>query len=383
MDENRKPKEIRGPGANGTGRRHDTTGSREPPSDRPASAVRSTLAALFRVPLFYKLVIANTFFLVVAVLATASLAPASAGADRLSAPLLLTLGGLVVLSALFNGALVALALAPLRGLEETARRVRRGDLSARAPGSPVADRSLATLRAVFNHMLDGIEELRARYRELTTRALEAEERERERISRRLLDETAQALAAVLLRLQIAESGASTNSDGHDSLRGEVAGALEDVRRLARDLRPPEIHEVGLRAALDAYARTVAQTAGIPVRVEGRLEDGSVCRDTSLAAFRILQEAVRNAARHARASRILVRLGQQRGWLEAEVIDDGVGFDPEVVRECSGAGLGLFELCERAALLGGNATVESAPGAGTRVRVQLPLRSALSRVSASR
>lgn len=339
----------------------------------PGPGAGFTLAAMLRLPLFYKLVIANTFFLVVAVLAAVWLAPSGAGADGISLPLLLALGGLLVLSTGFNGALVALALAPLRGLEEAARRVREGDLSARAPASPVADRSLASLRAVFNHMLDSVEALRARYRELAIRALAAEERERERISGRLLDDTAQALAAVLLRLQVAGTSPGASSDRRDALRREVAGTLEDVRRLARELRPPEIHEVGLRAALDAYARAISRAAGVPVRVEGQVTDASIHPETSVAAFRTVQEAIRNAARHARAARIHVHLREGGGWLEAEVIDDGQGFVPEAVEGRASAGLGLFELRERAASLGGEATVESAPGAGTRVRIRLPLR----------
>lgn len=333
----------------------------------------SRLRALVRVPLFYKLVVANTAFLLLAVLATAFLAPdrSGDGGSDLSG-LAGVLAGLVLVSATANGALVALALSPLRSLEDAARRVRRGDLSVRASASPLADRSLAELTGLFNHMLDVLEGSRARRRALTARALEGEERERDRVSRLLLDRTAQSLAGLLLLLRVATTGGEGTPAALGTLRDEVSRTLEDVRRLARELHPPELYEVGLRAAVDARARGIQQATGMPIRVAGRADDRRLSSEGRLGLFRMVEEVLRNAVRHSNATEVRVRLAEEPDWLTVEVSDDGIGFDPTGLEVGGDGKLGLFEVWERAALLGGDARVHSAPGAGTLVRIRLPL-----------
>lgn len=347
--------------------------------------------AFIRVPLFYKIVLGNALFLAVAVLTAAALARSGPAAPLSTASLLVALLGLVLVSVVFNAGLVSLALVPLRRLEETARRVREGNLAARAPRSPLADRQMEGVVAVFNHMLDSVEALRRRHRELTVRALEAEERERRWIAGRLYDETAQVLAAVLLRLRIVVRAATADGRGGSAagmaelarLRAELAEALNGVRRLARELRPPEIEEVGVTAALVAHARLVQEATGIPVRVTGALDESDLPGASAVALYRILQEALSNAVRHARPGEVEIRLSTESGRIQAEVRDDGVGFDAEAIRQEASQGLGLFALSERAALLGGTATVESEPGSGTRIRVLLPTRRPFQSRSAER
>ncbi len=195
------------------------------------------------------------------------------------------------------------------------------------------------------------------------RSQRAAEDERRRLSRDLHDGVGQALGAAavaLVRLQ-AKSGRPAEALEASRL---VDAALDEVRRVARGLRPPTLDDLGLSAALEGLGRE-ASTAGLQVSVEAE-PLGRVGAELEQACFRLAQEGLANVVRHARAKRARVRLWRRREEVVLEVEDDGGGFVPGKV-----LGLGLVGARERAERLGGRFTVDSAPGKGTRLTAVLP------------
>ncbi|MEQ9569732.1 MAG: sensor histidine kinase [Longimicrobiales bacterium] len=333
------------------------------------------LGRLLSVPLLHKILVANGLIVALGAGAGTALVSHLARA-RPGHPIWLlvltigTVGGLV--SLLANWIILRFALAPLRSIEEAARRVEFGDLEARAPVSAVADRSLARLGRVFNDMLDAISRNRLRLRRLAAGSVRAAEEERKRLSRELHDDTAQRLAALILRLR------AVRNEIHDpavdrrleAFRSELVDIVESIRRYARGLRPPALDDAGFEAAVRGLGRGMAEV-GLDVEVTvGRLPAG-MTESVELPLYRMIQEALSNVVRHAGTREATLRMDSQDGSLAVTVTDRGVGFD--VGREWDrGRGLGLFGLRERAEQLGATLDVSSAPGVGTTVRIALPL-----------
>lgn len=341
----------------------------------PREAFRALAKRLLRTPLFWKLFLANAAVLLVGGGAAVLLAlrTVAIGGLEPAAAVELLLVPVLVVCALANAAVIRLALSPLSALEQAARRFRGGDVHVRAPHSPVADVHLRRVVELFNQMLDWIEADRERRTELSLRVLQAEERERERLGRELYGCTAQTLAGVLVRLSVAERTGDVCSGGAAlrEVRGEVASALDDIRRMARRLHPPELAELGAQAALEAHGRHLAEEHGMPVRFLGTLRQAALSPDAALVLFRIVQEAVSNAVLHSGASCVQVRFETTGKGTVAEVADDGCGFDPDRRLLTGEGGLGLLGMRERAGYVSADLEVVSAPGAGTTVRLTVP------------
>lgn len=348
----------------------------------PGSRLRHLAASLLRIPLFYKILLANAGAVALAagfgawLTATRGLGRSGDLGALQAALLIATIGALA--SALVHVFLLRRALSPLRELDRVASRLRDDDpdseLRARVPAT--ADRNLADLIRVFNGMLDTMADYRSRLRRLTARTLEAAEEERKLVAGRLQEDVAQRLASLMVRLQLARrSGDPVRRDAAmEQLREEVALALETVRGTARSLHPPELDDIGLGRALRSLARSLADP-GRPAspRIHLDLEpvDGELAEGERIVLYRILQEALRNAHDHAEADHVWVEVHRDGDLLRATVRDDGRGF---IVRD-SGAGregLGLLTMKERAIHAGGTLALTSRPGHGTTVRVELPL-----------
>lgn len=207
---------------------------------------------------------------------------------------------------------------------------------------------------------------------LMKRVISAEDAERRRIARELHDETGQSLTALLVGLRAIEDQAVTVDvqSAARQLRGVAAQTVDNVGRLARGLHPSVLDDMGLAAAARRYLSDYAKSFGLVVDL--RLDD-SVSRPLpSLAQttmYRILQEALTNVARHAKAQHVWVELAYDGAVLELVVRDDGVGFNAEAaLKEASG--LGLHGMRERVALLGGSVEIESEARKGTTVRVRI-------------
>jgi signal transduction histidine kinase len=217
-------------------------------------------------------------------------------------------------------------------------------------------------------------DLEAAYRRLEAYAARAEElavvEERNRLARDLHDSVNQALYGLALSAEAANRhlAAGETAAAGERLRdvGDSAQeALKEMRLLIHELRPPLLEQEGLAAALQSRLAAVEGRVGLVAELEIAGDDRPPLK-VEAELDRIAQEALNNALKHARAGRIAVRLCQEPRRVVLEIVDDGVGFDPALVRP---GGLGLTSMAERAARVGGRFAIESRPGAGTRIRVE--------------
>ncbi|MFV1987986.1 MAG: PAS domain-containing sensor histidine kinase [Gemmatimonadota bacterium] len=215
---------------------------------------------------------------------------------------------------------------------------------------------------------------RRRLRAFGSGVLQGAEEERQRIARELHDETAQNIAALVLRLQMARrtSDPETRERHLRKLHEDLHRASDGVRRILRGLRPPLLEESGLVPALRSHVKSVLADSPLDLTFDAEEVDHHLSPDVRLALYRIVQEALSNVTRHARATSVRIRLSSDGDVVMLDVEDDGVGFDPRRPDPSGGRGLGLLGLVERAAIIGGVARVESSPGEGTRVSVRIPI-----------
>ncbi len=271
----------------------------------------------------------------------------------------------VLATVLVNGLVLRRRFRPLEDLitametvDFTARRAEQ------APGRGEVQ-EVARLRQAFDRMLARVEDERER---TAGAVLHAQEGERARVARDLHDEANQALTGVLLRLS------ATTQNAPPALRDELretqrvaTQAMEELVRLARELRPAALDDLGLEAALRTLVGDVARRARL--RDELALEPGAldaVDPDQALVVYRVVQEALSNIVRHAGAAGVRVSATRHAGATTVRVADDGHGFDPAR----SSSGLGLMGMRERAVLAGGSVVVRSTPGAGTTVELRV-------------
>jgi len=217
---------------------------------------------------------------------------------------------------------------------------------------------------------------RERQEDLRNRLIEqvmtAQDDERRRIARELHDETGQSLTALLVGLRTIEGAKSTEQavELAQRLRETTAQTLIDVGRLWRGLHPGVLDDLGLSAAVTRHAEEFAQTHKLVVNVQAEgLDADGLSPLLRATVYRVLQEALTNVARHARATRVHIRLRRGANAVELRVQDDGAGFTPG-----KSGRLGLRGMRERAALLGGSVEVGSEPGVGTTITARIPVRS---------
>jgi signal transduction histidine kinase len=236
----------------------------------------------------------------------------------------------------------------------------------------VADRTREL--AAANQALEQREQVR---QQLLKKVITAQEEERKRLARELHDETLQTVAALGVRLDLAlAAAASVGAPGPDLVeaRALAARTLEELRRLMHDLRPSVLDDLGLVPAIRWFADRHLAARGIGVRFECGSLPERLPVEVETALFRAAQEAITNIARHASAERVLIQIGAEGDTLRLEVEDDGLGFDPATVVPRPGdmRGLGLTGMRERVELFGGRVRIDSAPGRGTDVVIDLPL-----------
>jgi len=270
----------------------------------------------------------------------------------------------ILCAVLVNGLVLRRRFRPLERLIDVMERIDLTRPGVRAEMPPDADSSdVVRLYRAFNRMLKRLEDERAR---TAAAVLQGQEAERARLARDLHDECNQALTGVLLRLQ------ATAEDAPPKLRAELeetkelaTQAMDELLRLARELRPAALDDHGLQAALRTQLERFTDATGLParLRVFDPLEDLSEHKQT--VVYRVVQESLSNVARHAEASSVSVELGRDHGRPVVRIVDDGRGMPRE-----PGHGIGLVGMRERARLAGGRLTVGPAPGGGTIVELRL-------------
>ena len=208
-------------------------------------------------------------------------------------------------------------------------------------------------------------------RDALRRVVQAQELERRRLARELHDETGQALTSILLGLKPLEEALADHPAraALAELREHVVSALQDVRRLAVELRPAVLDDFGLVPALERLTDAFAEQTGIRVDFHSALGEARPPNEIETALYRVVQESLTNIVKHADARNVSVSLSRRESGVAVVVEDDGTGFDPRAARD---DGVGLLGMRERLALLDGRLEIESRPGAGTTVVAEVPV-----------
>lgn len=233
--------------------------------------------------------------------------------------------------------------------------------------------------ALFNARLyEQVRAGRERLQTLSRRLLEVQEAERRHIARELHDEIGQTLTGLTLLMEMSKRMPPEAIRSQLDEAQSLVGALMDrVHDLSLDLRPTMLDDLGLLPALLSHVARYTQQTGVQVVFEHDGLDRRFEADTETVAYRIVQEALTNVARHARVAEVAVRLWTDQHTLRVQVEDRGAGFDPEAALAAR-ATTGLDGMRERAVLLGGQFAVESSPGSGALVTAELPLEAGLER-----
>jgi signal transduction histidine kinase len=231
------------------------------------------------------------------------------------------------------------------------------------------------IRALSNAQMAERERLIATRAELLHRTVQAQELERRRIAHDLHDETGQTLTALGLGLrgltQTIPAQPERAVRQAQELESLATKGIAELQRMVSGLHPPQLDELGLLAALRWFAQEISNRYELPVSVSGSPDVGQISDEIRLVLFRIVQEAITNTVRHARATHVQVSLDITDALIQLEIADDGQGFDVNSVlggseRQC----IGLLGMIERSNLVGGDCQIRSEPGLGTTVEVRI-------------
>jgi two-component system, NarL family, sensor histidine kinase UhpB len=322
-------------------------------------------------PLLQRVVVANAVLLVAACLLTVLiLAPRKFSSFAVDEAVLLV--GALALVTLINVVVVHRFVAPLQALTALARRVDLAKPGQRVPGARPTSEA-GELALTFNEMLARLEQER---REATGRILAAHESERLRIAQELHDEVGQTLTAVLLQLSRLQERLPADMSGElNEVQDAARASLEDVRRIATDLRPEMLRDLGLASALAALSDGFGRRAGLRVHRQIQTPMPPLSGEAELVVYRVAQEALTNVARHADSDTAELTVARDAGQLTLVVRDHGRGLPDEHATD----GNGMRGMQERAGLIGASLTVRRASdGAGTELRLQVPLAGVLCR-----
>jgi two-component system sensor histidine kinase UhpB len=312
-----------------------------------------------------RLVVTNALLLLAACALTALvLAPPTLSSFAVDEAIIIVVAlGLVTL---INVVVVHRFLAPLQALTALARRVDLGKPGQRIPDAQPTSET-GELAVTFNEMLERLELER---RQATARVVAAHESERLRIAQELHDEVGQTLTAVLLQLSRLEEHLPEESSAELSEAQDAARAsLEDVRRIATDLRPEALKDLGLASALAALGDGFGRRVGLHVDREIQTPMPQLNSEAELVVYRVAQEALTNVARHADSGSVKLTLASDADRLTLTVRDHGRGLPNDHARD----GSGIRGMQERAGLIGADLTIEAPiDGLGTELRLELPL-----------
>lgn len=345
---------------------------------RLAPGSRPLLDRVARFPLFYKVLVANTLLVIVGAIVGSWLTAdhvRNSPEHAIHWEFLVWFGALAVtVSVVLNYALLRAALQPIGDLRHLAEALHRGQLEARASHTFFGDPDVDRLISAANQVLEELSHYREQLRRLSSRVTAQLETERKNLARELHDETAQALATLLVMQRMIYREATTDRQRQalQELRELTSLTMEGVRRMSVGLRPTILDETGLVGALHWYVDDFCGDTLPPTSLELDNSLGRLAPETELAIYRIAQEALSNIMRHASASSVGVSLKREGDRVVLAVKDDGVGFDPAAPpQQGKREPLGLFTMRERAELVGGQLEVTSRPGEGTTVRARFP------------
>ncbi|MGH2912614.1 MAG: histidine kinase [Solirubrobacteraceae bacterium] len=314
------------------------------------------------VPLFWRVLALNAAVVTTMAVAIAIVLPAPFAHIAPDDAIILAVTLLVTLVA--NTLLLRGALSPLTHLPALLRRVDPLQSGERLQ-IPSAPSEAAELAQAYNQMLDQLESERL---QSTRRALSAQEGERLRVARELHDEVGQALTAILLGLsRVARVSPPELATPLRQMLETTRSSIDDVRRIAQRLRPEPLEHLGLAGALQALSRRLGEPSELCIDCHLPTDLHPQSPERELVIYRVAQEATTNAIRHAHATSIDIALHANHRHLTLTVSDDGRG-----MRGGRREGGGIRGMRERAILVGGALQVESSPGTGTKVWLEIPL-----------
>ncbi len=279
----------------------------------------------------------------------------------------------IIIGFMVNFLLLRLMLAPLNHLEAAVDDTISGKQHPILIG-PLGDERFDRLAAAFSSMQNALEDNAQRMHTLSQQIVNAHEEERHRIARELHDEVAQTLTSVLLYLKLLEKSSNLEEAQRlQNLRKLITHALSDIRQLAVELHPRILDDWGLEAALGQRVDELNAdcTRQVTLRVVGH-SPKRLPQDLEVTFYHVAQEALSNIVHHSHAHCAQVSLRREANYLTLEVQDDGIGFDPDVMRAGGANGFGLASMRERLALVNGELTIDSQPGSGTRVCARAPI-----------
>ncbi len=333
---------------------------------------------IYTLPILYKVLIANaTIVIIGAIVGTIVTWQFSRDHGAITLPSLI-LGFVVIgfpVSVIVNYFVLRAAFRPIEILQRTASAVRLGDMTARTESTTFTDPQIRHLSETFNATLDEVARDRREIQSLASQVIHAQEEERKRLARELHDDTAQLLFAQLLTITTVRASASgATLRLTEELERMTVQSLESVRRLALELRPPALDDLGLFDALAELCQRFSDQLAIPVGFEHRGSRSRVPTEVELVVYRVAQEALTNIAKHANARHAWVQFDRTETEITISIRDDGKGIDPLVPRrpDDQGLGLGLFGMEERVALAGGSFRIWRRGTHGTEVFALIPL-----------
>ncbi|MGI6451166.1 MAG: HAMP domain-containing protein [Desulfitobacteriia bacterium] len=276
---------------------------------------------------------------------------------------------------------------PIRDLSEASKKIAQGDLSARV--TTWGHDELARLGQTFNQMADSIEKYTAERealvrelmrneqtrQELLKKVITAQEDERIRISRELHDETGQSLTSLTIGLKLLEDEINDPKQVQaiSEMRNLASTTLKEVHRLAVELRPTVLDDIGLIPAIERFVQTYARNYNIDIdfHVQNKNKE-RLSGEVETALYRIVQEGLTNIVKYAKAKNVSVLLDIKDSGVKLIVEDDGVGFEADKVEYSEDRHLGIAGMKERTLLLNGTFTIESGQGQGTTIYACIPL-----------
>lgn len=282
--------------------------------------------------------------------------------DRLQ---LLVLALVIVLTFCVNLWMLQRRFAPLEHLIDQIERIDPSERSTfELAGDPVEE--IDRLAQSFRLLLQRVDDERRRSGKLVLRG---QEEERRRVARDLHDEVNQALTAILLRLEALAIDIPSERAGEVAELKRLANqTMDELLNLARQLRPTALDDHGLQSAIEAQVQGFEERSGIRAQLETSGDPALLDEEKQTVIYRVAQEALANAGRHAHAHSVALSLDVDGEAAELRIRDDGVGFDPVAAR---GDGLGLDGMAERARLVGGELDLRSSPGSGTELTLRVP------------
>jgi two-component system sensor histidine kinase UhpB len=317
-----------------------------------------------RKPTLATQILAVNALLIVATGAAAIVAARLSLEDAIGRRQALVLVAGILAAVLVNGVVLRRRFAPLDTLIDVMERIDLASPGQRADVADADSEDVIRLVQAFNRMLSRLEDERTR---TAAAVIQGQESERARVARDLHDECNQALTAVLLRLEAhVHSAPPALREELRETKAVAVTAMEELLRLARELRPAALDDHGLEAALQVQLERFSDQTGVPsvLRCYDPLVDLADHEQT--VVYRVVQESLSNITRHARAANVMVEIGRDHGRPVVRVVDDGVGFPPNQESD----GIGLVGMRERARLAGGRLQVTSAEGRGTTVELRL-------------